>query len=65
MGKAKLALREVNDKYYIKKKTKLLDESKKKMLLETGIGRHVGQNTKSIGNSWKNRKLDFIKLKTF
>lgn len=54
MGKAKLALREVNnDKYYIKKKTKLLDESKKKMILETGIERHVGQNTKSIGNSWK------------
>lgn len=52
-----------NDKYCIKKKTKLLDESKKKMLLEIGIGRHVGQNTKSIGNSWKNRQIGFHQIK--
>lgn len=48
LGKAKLALREANnDKYCIKKKSKLLNESKKKMLLETGIGRHVGQTPKA------------------
>lgn len=58
-----MALRQAkNDKYCIKKK-KLLNESKKKMLLETGIGRHVGQTPKSIGNRWKIRQIGFYQIK--
>lgn len=35
------------------------------MLLETGIGRHVGQTPKAQEIGEKLDKLDFIKLKTF
>lgn len=59
-----MALREVNnDKYCIKKKSKLLNESKKKILLKTRIERHVGQNPKGIGNRCKNRQIGFYQIK--
>lgn len=62
----KLALKEVNnDKYCIKKKKKLLDESKKKCFMTLGQVDILDKNQKAQETAGKIDKWDFIKLKTF